>query len=96
MKVTDQTASAQEENMDVSACNRFAPANSILLEEANMNKGFDSRLDQACPTTVGFTTQRTEGPCVLVSCHLRRNVVEFAGEEQTQVGCFKSRCTFPR
>ena len=33
--------------MDVSACNRFAPANSILLEEANMNKGFDSRLDQA-------------------------------------------------
>jgi hypothetical protein len=47
MEVTDQTASAQEENMDVSACNRFAPANSILLEEANMNKGFDSRLDQA-------------------------------------------------
>ena len=32
--------------MDASACNRFAPANSILLEEAHMNKGFDSRLDQ--------------------------------------------------
>jgi uncharacterized membrane protein YphA (DoxX/SURF4 family) len=32
--------------MDASACNRFAPANSILLEEADMNKGFDSRLDQ--------------------------------------------------
>jgi uncharacterized membrane protein YphA (DoxX/SURF4 family) len=32
--------------MDASACNRFVPANSILLEAANMNKGFDSRLDQ--------------------------------------------------
>lgn len=32
--------------MDAWDCNRFAPANSILLEEANMNKGFDSRLDQ--------------------------------------------------
>ena len=32
--------------MDVTPCNRFAPANSILLEEANMDKGFDSRLDQ--------------------------------------------------
>jgi hypothetical protein len=32
--------------MDASACNRFALANSILLEEAHMNKGFDSRLDQ--------------------------------------------------
>jgi uncharacterized membrane protein YphA (DoxX/SURF4 family) len=32
--------------MNASACNRFAPANSILLEEAQMNKGFDSRLDQ--------------------------------------------------
>src|ERR1700686_2471957 len=32
--------------MDASACDRFAPANSILLEEAHMNKGFDSRLDQ--------------------------------------------------
>ena len=33
--------------MGALACNRFAPANSILLEEAHMNKGFDSRLDQA-------------------------------------------------
>lgn len=32
--------------MDVSDCNRLALANSILLEEANMNKSFDSRLDQ--------------------------------------------------
>jgi hypothetical protein len=32
--------------MDASACNRFAPANSIVLEEALMNKAFDSRLDQ--------------------------------------------------
>jgi hypothetical protein len=32
--------------MDASVCNRFAPANSILLEEAPMNKGFDSRLNQ--------------------------------------------------
>ena len=32
--------------MDVSACNRFAPANSILVKEAHMHKGFDSRLDQ--------------------------------------------------
>jgi hypothetical protein len=32
--------------MDVSACNQFASADSILVEKANMNKGFDSRLDQ--------------------------------------------------
>jgi uncharacterized membrane protein YphA (DoxX/SURF4 family) len=32
--------------MDALACNRFAPVHSILLEEAHMNKGFDSRLDQ--------------------------------------------------
>jgi len=33
--------------MEVSTCNRFAPAHSILVKEANMHKGFDSRLDQA-------------------------------------------------
>jgi uncharacterized membrane protein YphA (DoxX/SURF4 family) len=33
--------------MDVSPCNRFAPAHSILVKGANMHKGFDSRLDQA-------------------------------------------------
>ena len=33
--------------MDASACNRFAPANSILVKAVNMHKGFDSRLDQA-------------------------------------------------
>src|ERR1700674_2636308 len=33
--------------MDVSTCNRFAPANSILVKGINMYKGFDSRLDQA-------------------------------------------------
>jgi hypothetical protein len=32
--------------MNASACNQFALANSILLEAANMNKAFDSRLDQ--------------------------------------------------
>ena len=37
---------SQAENRNVSVCNRFAPANSILLEAAHMNKGFDSRLDQ--------------------------------------------------
>ena len=31
----------------VSSCNRFAPAHSILVKEANMHKEFDSRLDQA-------------------------------------------------
>ena len=29
------------------ACNRFAPAHSILVKGVNMHKGFDSRLDQA-------------------------------------------------
>jgi len=33
--------------MEVSTCNRFAPAHSILVKEAKMHKGFDSRLDQA-------------------------------------------------
>jgi len=33
--------------MDVWTCNRFAPANSILVKAVNMHKGFDSRLDQA-------------------------------------------------
>ena len=33
--------------MDVSTCNRFAPANSILVKEVNMHKGFDSRLDHS-------------------------------------------------
>jgi hypothetical protein len=33
--------------MEVSTCNRFAPAHSILVKEASMHKGFDSRLDQA-------------------------------------------------
>ena len=46
IKVTDQTDAAQAEKWNVSVCNRFAPADSILLEAAYMNKGFDSRLDQ--------------------------------------------------
>jgi hypothetical protein len=33
--------------MYVSTCNRLAPANSIRVKEANMHKGFDSRLNQA-------------------------------------------------
>jgi len=33
--------------MNVPTCNRFAPANSILVKETNMHKGFDSRLDRA-------------------------------------------------
>jgi len=33
--------------MDALACNRFAPAKSILVKGVNMHKGFDSRLDQA-------------------------------------------------
>jgi hypothetical protein len=33
--------------MDALACNRFAPANSILVKGVNMHKEFDSRLDQA-------------------------------------------------
>jgi hypothetical protein len=33
--------------MDVSACNRFGPANSILVKGVNMHKRFDSRLDHA-------------------------------------------------
>ena len=33
--------------MHASACNRFAPANSILVKGVTMHKGFDSRLDQA-------------------------------------------------
>jgi hypothetical protein len=33
--------------MYVSTCNRLAPANSILVKEANMHKGFDARLNQA-------------------------------------------------
>jgi len=32
--------------MNASACNRFGPAHSILLEALSMNKGFDSRLNQ--------------------------------------------------
>jgi uncharacterized membrane protein YphA (DoxX/SURF4 family) len=46
IKVTDQTDVAQARNWSVSICNRFAPADSIVLEVAHMNKGFDSRLDQ--------------------------------------------------
>jgi uncharacterized membrane protein YphA (DoxX/SURF4 family) len=33
--------------MDALACNRFAPAHSILVKGVNMHKEFDSRLDQA-------------------------------------------------
>lgn len=33
--------------MDVSTCNRFAPATSIFVKGVNMHKEFDSRLDQA-------------------------------------------------
>jgi hypothetical protein len=33
--------------MDVLACNRFAPATSILVKGVNMHKEFDSRLDRA-------------------------------------------------
>jgi hypothetical protein len=33
--------------IEVSACNRSAFTHSILVEEENMHKGFDSRLDQA-------------------------------------------------
>jgi hypothetical protein len=33
--------------MDVSTCNRFAPATSILVKGVNMHNEFDSRLDRA-------------------------------------------------
>ena len=41
--------------MDVSACNRFAPAHSILLEETNMHKGFDSSALKIAVGLVLFT-----------------------------------------
>ena len=41
--------------MDASACNRFAPANSILVEGLSMNKGFDSRLNQGWRASARMT-----------------------------------------
>ncbi len=64
--------------MEVSTCNRFAPAHSILVKEANMHKGFDSRLDQAWwalriglgvgPFLAGLAVQRTN-----LHAHRRRH-----------------------
>src|SRR5262249_30486404 len=46
-KVTNQDASLKKKKQMRRPCNRFAPASSILLEEAHMDKGFDSRLERS-------------------------------------------------
>ncbi len=55
--------------MDAPACNRFAPANSILVEGLSMNKGFDSRLNQGWRASADdlawrwVSVQLTKSPC---------------------------------